>query len=269
MVVHDMLRVPAWSPTERQSAAILQQWAIGPGSKPRTAEATVYIVDPDDASVRAVRTLAVKHKVPVVVCSSAEEFWDLLPREHCGCVVLEVDLPGMTGLMLQDRLRECGITLPVVMLAAQGDVTVAVEAMRNGAIDFLQKPWHAHALWEAIQLALQKDRLHRSRQWALADVQGRIDTLTDEERLVMQLLLQEVPKKSIVRRVKVSTRTLDFRRANILRKMRVSSLIELAQLLAVFDDPPVLSGHSVPVHSLPGLQVFDKLPGSRVQRNHN
>jgi FixJ family two-component response regulator len=200
-----------------------------------TTQPTIYIVDPDESSTRALADLAKARKLHVETFDSAEQFWDALPPVHCGCVVLEVDLPGMSGMMLQERLRNSGVSLPVVMLAGEADVAVAVQAMRKGAVDFLQKPWHPLGLWEAIQLALQRDSTFRQQEVTRAAIRASINTLTEDERLVMDLVLQGLPKKAIANHTDVSVRTIDVRRSCILRKMGVSSLIQLAQLLATVD----------------------------------
>jgi FixJ family two-component response regulator len=198
---------------------------------------TIFVIDPDTTSTKAIGDLARARKLNVASFSSAEEFWDALPREHSGCLVLEVDLPGMSGMMLQERMHNAGIVLPVVMVAVEADVAIAVQAMRRGAVDFLQKPWHPLALWEAIQLALQKDASLRREQAARAALQSRVNSLTEDERLVMDLVLKGLPKKAIAKQTDLSVRTIDFRRASILRKMHVNSLIELAQIMANSKDP--------------------------------
>jgi FixJ family two-component response regulator len=207
----------------------------------KASSLTIYVIDPDSSSSKAIGDLAKSRKLNVASFKSAEDFWETLPRDHSGCLVLEVDLPGMSGMMLQERMQNAGVMLPVVMVAEEADVAVAVQAMRRGAVDFLQKPWHPLALWEAIQLALQKDATYRKQRDAHEALQTRVNTLTEDERLVMDLVLKGFPKKAIAKQTDLSVRTIDFRRASILRKMHVKSLIELAQLLAHAADSPFAS----------------------------
>ena len=204
----------------------------------REIDPTIYVVDADEQSAHEVCELVSAHNCKVERFRSAEEFCEELPRDPCGCIVLEVDLPGMSGTMLQEHLRSVGITLPVVMLAAKPDFSVAVQVMRNGAIDCLEKPWHALKLWEAIQIALQKDRIIRIHSEMHADVQERLNSLHRDERQIMDLFLSGATKKAIARQFDVSMRTIDCRRASILRKMRVKSFLELAQLVPQFSDRP-------------------------------
>ena len=201
----------------------------------------VFVVDPDPISAKFVVDLVRAHNLPVQHFNSGEDFLEALDGAPAGCVVMEVDLPGIDGIQLHDRLAAAHI-LPVVMVAAESDVAVAVRAMKSGVIDFLQKPCHPLELWEAIQSAIDKHRVRSEQANIGAEIRARLESLTDEEEQVMRMVLDGKPNKTIAHQMGLSVRTIDFRRASILRKMHVASLVELAQTLMIvgysFRSPP-------------------------------
>jgi FixJ family two-component response regulator len=193
----------------------------------------VFVVDPDPLSSKFVADLVRAHKLAVERFDSGEEFWDALDGEQTGCVVMEIDLPGLDGIRLQERMALAKILLPVVMIASESDVAVAVRAMKSGVVDFLQKPCHPLELWEAIQNAIEKHRVRLEQAAICARIRAQLDSLTEEEELVMRMVLEGKPNKTIAHQLGLSVRTIDFRRASILRKMQASSLVELAQSLMI------------------------------------
>ncbi len=204
---------------------------------------TVFVIDPDPSSARFIVDLVRAHNLPVLHFPSGEDFWEALDGPEAGCVVTEIDLPGLDGLQLYDRMIAANILLPVVMVAAESDVAVAVRAMKSGVMDFLEKPCHPLELWEAIQQAIEKHRVRSEAAAVSAQIRARLESLTDEEELVMRMVLDGKPNKTIAHQLGLSVRTIDFRRASILRKMQADTLVELAQTLTVvgysFRSPPV------------------------------
>jgi len=191
----------------------------------------VFIVDPDADSARLVADLAQSRRLRAEHFSSAEEFWESLDGRAAGCAVIELDLPGISGIQLQERMAAARVALPIIVTAAEADTAVAVRAMKLGASDLLQKPYHPLELWEAIQAALERDRVQRREASIRNGIRSRLQTLTAQERTVMQMVFAGKPNKSIAQALDLSIRSIDFRRASILRKMQAGSLVELIQMV--------------------------------------
>ena len=204
----------------------------------------VFIVDSDGESAKFVTDLAHSRRLAAEHFSSAEEFWERLDERASGCAVIELDLPGMSGIQLQERMSAAGIQLPVIVTAAEADTAVAVRAMKLGAADLLQKPCHPLELWEAIQTAIERDRVQRREASIRSGIRGRLQTLTAQEQTVMQMVLAGKPNKSIAQALDLSIRSIDFRRASILRKMQASSLVDLIQMVML--DRHTVQGSMVP-----------------------
>lgn len=198
----------------------------------------VFVVDPDPLSAKFVVDLVRAHKLPVEHFHSGEDFWEALDGQQNGCVVMEIDLPGIDGIQLHQRMAEAQILLSVVMVAADSDVAVAVRAMKSGVIDFLQKPCHPLELWEAIQDAIEKHRVRSKVATVRAQICDCLESLTAEEERVMRMVLDGTPNKTIACDLGLSVRTIDFRRASILRKMQATSLVQLVQALTVVGYSP-------------------------------
>lgn len=193
---------------------------------------TVFIVDPDPRHSAAVSGRIRELGLAAETFAGAESLLKNLSPSRPGCLLAEMDLPGTRGVELLRRLVEAGYLLPVIFMSAAVDVAAIVPALRAGAVDFLQKPCDDLALWDSLQLALQRDSGNRGERAFRADIAARLAELTDEERRVMDLLLENKPNRAIAARLDVSQRTVNFRRANVLKKLGVASLIELAGILA-------------------------------------
>lgn len=166
----------------------------------------------------------------VVTFSSAAEFLEGYHHEP-GCLVLDVAMPGMSGLELQRKLVHDKVTLPVVFVTGHGNIPMAVEAMQLGAINFLEKPVQEQALWDSIRRGLEQDAQNRRRRARRQRADERLTKLTPGEREVLNLILEGKLNKEIASELGLSTRTIEDRRAKLMKKMGASSLAELIQLV--------------------------------------
>jgi FixJ family two-component response regulator len=194
-------------------------------------ELTVYVVDDDPAVVKAISALIEMIGMRVVECTSAPEFLEVYKPSGPACLVLDVRMPGMSGLELQRRLAATGTTLPVIIVTGHADVRMAVEAMKLGAIDFLEKPFRAQELCDCIQKAVQMERENWLRRARQESADRRIQHLTNAEREVMELVLLGKTNKMIAEELGLSLRAVEDRRARMMRKVGVESRAELAHLL--------------------------------------
>jgi two-component system, LuxR family, response regulator FixJ len=194
-------------------------------------EATIFLLDDDPAALRAMLT-TVKVVFPrVETFSSAAQFLAAYRPDRSGCLVLDVAMPGMNGLELQRRLIRDKITLPVIFVTGHGNVAMAVEAMQMGAVDFLEKPVHEQRLWDSIRKAVELDNQHRRRQARRQLAEERISKLTSGEREVLNLILEGKMNKEIALELGLSTRTIEDRRAKLMRKMDAQCVAELVQMV--------------------------------------
>lgn len=191
---------------------------------------TVFVLDGDAASCEAVRRLVSAMNLHCEVYTSGQEFLEAYEESWRGCLVMELRVPGVSGLQVQRALRAKGTRLPVVFLVSHADVSIAVEAMRNGAIHFLEKPFRAHELWNAIQEAIDFDQeWHEDSGWQEA-LDRRLATLTAKERQVLELLGQGKSNHDIAATMGVSTRTVEVHRARLMQRLEVTSLKELMEI---------------------------------------
>jgi len=197
-----------------------------------TQRQTVFVVD-DDAAVRdSIAELVESVGLRAECHASASAFLDAFGPERPGCLVLDVRMAEMSGLVLQERLGAQGATIPVIMLTGHGDVPMAVQAMKAGAIDFLQKPYRDQSLLDSINVALAAD-VHARRSIAnAANFDQCLGTLTEREREVLDHLLAGSTSKEIARALEISPRTAEAHRRNTLRKFGVGSAKELMRLSA-------------------------------------
>lgn len=193
---------------------------------------TVFIVDDDklirDGIANLVKTML---SLEARTFATAEEFLKTYDHTHAGCLVLDVCLPGMSGLELQARLKEQDANLPIVIISGHGDVPMAVQAVKAGAVDFIEKPFREHVLWENIKKALAIDAQNRSDQAELADIQERISLLSGRERGVMDLVLAGKTSKEIADKLGLSHKTVETHRTHIMEKLGVRSAVQLTRLV--------------------------------------
>jgi len=190
-------------------------------------EQTVFVVD-DDAAVRdSIQELVGSVGLQTEGYASADAFLKDFRPQRPGCLVLDVRMAGMSGLVLQERLNELEALIPVIVLTGHGDVPMAVQAMGNGAVDFIQKPYREQALLDSINAALARDAAARRLTSTVDDSERRLATLTDREREVLGQILSGLTSKEIARKLAVSPRTVDAHRKNLLRKLGTGSVKEL------------------------------------------
>ena len=190
----------------------------------------VYIVD-DDGSVRHAMELLMRSVgLPCATFHSGDEFLEHYNAQMAGCLVLDIRMPGLGGLELQDKLIERGSTLPIIFITGHGDVPMAVEAMQKGAVDFIQKPFRDQELLDRIGDAMRTDRQRRTGRLLKAEVLDRISKLTHREREVLDLVVTGKPNKVIAYELGVSQRTVEIHRARVMEKMQARSLADLVKM---------------------------------------
>jgi FixJ family two-component response regulator len=195
------------------------------------ARPTIFIVD-DDAAVRdALKLLLRSVGQAVETYGSAQEFLDAYSEDRPGCLVLDIRMPGMSGLELQQKLNEKHSILPIIFITGHGDVPMAVEAMQAGAVDFIQKPFRDQDLIDRINQALEKDGSNRAALGERNDIRRRLDTLTPREREVLDLVVHGKANKVIAGDLKLSQRTVEIHRARVMEKMQASSLAHLVRMV--------------------------------------
>lgn len=199
-------------------------------NKDPTRKQTVYVVDDDQAIRHAMELLMRSVGLDYEIFHSADEFLAGHTNERAGCLVLDIRMPGMGGLELQEQLNEIGSTLPIIFITGHGDVPMAVEAMQKGAVDFIQKPFRDQELLERISDALKTDQERRFARSEKAEVSGRLDKLTKREREVMDLVVTGKPNKVIAFELGVSQRTVEIHRARVMEKMEARSLADLVRM---------------------------------------
>jgi two-component system response regulator FixJ len=192
---------------------------------------TVYIVDDDDAIRSALRLLLKSVGLAAVPVPSAREFLATYDPQQPGCLILDVRMPGMSGLELQQQLNVSGAIIPVIFMTGHGDVPMAVEAMQQGAFDFLQKPFRDQDLIDRIQRALAKDQTGRAELRERARIKERMESLTAREREVLDLVTSGKPNKIMAADLGVSQRTVEIHRSRVMEKMGASSVAQLVRMV--------------------------------------
>ena len=194
-------------------------------------DAMVMVVD-DDAGVRnAMRSLLKSVGLASQLYASAQEFLDTYQPSQPGCLVLDIRMPGMSGLDLQQELNLRGATIPVIFMTGHGDIPMAVEAMQHGAFDFLQKPFRDQDLLDRIQKAIARDAKLRESLGEHSRIRTRLESLTEREREVMDLMILGKQNKAVAQDLGVSPRTIEIHRARVMEKMDVQSVAELVRMM--------------------------------------
>lgn len=193
----------------------------------------VYVVD-DDAAVReSIVALIGIRGAKTQAFASAEEFLNQADLSARGCLVLDVRMPGMSGLELLTHLRSRGSRLPVIVVTAHADVPTAVKAMKQGAETFLEKPCSEEELWTAINEVLYRDRQQQSQQRQAAEIKARLKELTPDELAVYRLLVDGFQNKQVASRLAIGLRTVELRRSTIMKKMQAGSFSELVRMAII------------------------------------
>ncbi|HEY8509446.1 MAG TPA: response regulator transcription factor [Steroidobacteraceae bacterium] len=192
---------------------------------------TVIVVD-DDAGVRnSLRLLLKSVGLPTQLYGSAQEFLEAYDPNQPGCLVLDIRMPGMSGMELQQHLNARGAVIPVIFITGHGDVPMAVEAMQHGAFDFLQKPFRDQDLIDRIQRALARDERTRKALSEHARIRAHLESLTPREREVLNLMTQGKPNKAVANELGISPRTIEIHRARVMEKMGAASIAELVRMM--------------------------------------
>jgi two-component system response regulator FixJ len=202
-----------------------------PGSSASDSEPTVFVVDDDPAFLDLMRQLVESVRLRIETYETAQSFLDAFDPARPGCLVLDVRLPGRSGLDLQAELAARQATLPIIMISAYGEVPTAVRAMRAGALDFVQKPFDEEALLERIQEAIRTDQRAREIEGERAAVRARLECLTPRQRAVLDGLVAGKPGKVIADELGVSLKTVDVHRFRLMHRLKVQSLPELFRLM--------------------------------------
>lgn len=198
---------------------------------------TVFIVD-DDPAVRQSLTMLVRSmRLKAEAYESAQHFIDAFDASRPGCLLLDVRMPGISGLSLLEQFCRDEIRLPAIVMSAYGDVPMVVRAMKAGALNFLEKPCRDQQLWDAIQEGLKWDGVYREQLALHNKACHRLERLTAGEREVLTLLVEGMSNKSIAGELGLSVRTIEVRRAKIMKKMRADSLAELVRLVLATKPP--------------------------------
>ena len=195
----------------------------------------VYIVDDDEAVRGSLRLLLKSVGLTPSAMGSAREFLAKYDPLQPGCLVLDVRMPEMSGLELQEQLNLQGAIIPVIFITGHGDVPMAVEAMQAGAFDFLQKPFRDQDLIDRIQRALEKDRSNRSALTERNTIRDRLESLTPREREVLTMVTSGKANKVMASDLGVSQRTVEIHRARVMEKMGATSLAQLVRMVMDLD----------------------------------
>jgi FixJ family two-component response regulator len=196
-----------------------------------TRKPTVFVVDDDPGVLDSLALLLRSVGLEAATYAAANEFLDDYDPERPGCLVLDVRMPGMSGLQLQEALQARGSTLPIIFLTAHGDVPMAVRAVKAGAEDFIQKPFRDQELIDKIQRALEENRRLRSELGQQDEILGRMAKLTPREKEVMDLVVAGKANKVIAQRLGLSQRTVEIHRARVMEKMGAGSVAELVRMV--------------------------------------
>ena len=190
----------------------------------------VYVIDDDEAMRDSLNFLLDSAGYEVTLFDSALKFLDALPGLEFGCVVSDVRMPGLDGIELLKRIKAGHCTFPIVIMTGHGDVPLAVEAMKLGAVDFLEKPFEDDRLIGMIELAIQQAEPAARSEALTQDIAARVASLSPRERQVMDGLIAGLSNKLIARDYDISPRTIEVYRANVMTKMQANSLSELVRL---------------------------------------
>ena len=194
------------------------------------APAVVFVIDDDPSMRGALEDLVGSVGLQVRPFASPQDFLQSKRPDAPGCLVLDVRLPGMSGLTFQKELASLGVALPVIFITGHGDIPMSVRAMKAGAVEFLSKPFHDQDLLDAIHAAIEQDRKRRLEATRLAELRERFATLTERERQIMSLVVIGRPNKQIAAELTVSEMTVKVHRGQVMRKMRAGSLRDLVRM---------------------------------------
>jgi RNA polymerase sigma factor (sigma-70 family) len=192
-------------------------------------QATVFVVDDDDAMRGSLRWLIESVGLKVKTFDSALDYLEAFDPDEAGCLVLDVRMPGMSGMELLENLSAYSLRPPVIIITGHGDVPMAVRAIKYGALDFIQKPFNDQELLDRIQQALDTDAKSRQEMAGLDSLKSRYDALTPRERQIMDMVAAGKSNKAVASELAISSRTVEVHRARIMKKLKVKTLADLVQ----------------------------------------
>jgi len=201
------------------------------------ADSIVIVVDDDPSFRRSTERLIRSAGYTVQTYPSAAEFLKNKHIDAPACVVLDVRMPGLSGLDLQRRLATAGIEIPIIFITGHGDIPMSVQAIKAGAAEFLTKPFHEQDLLDAIRQAIERDRATRQRQARLAELRGHYDLLTPREREVLALVVSGMLNKQIAAQLGTTEKTIKFHRSHLMHKMQTQSVADLVRMDGQLEAP--------------------------------
>jgi two-component system response regulator FixJ len=191
----------------------------------------VFLVDDDQDMRESIRSLLRSVGLPLESYSTAQEFLEKFDPEKPGCLVLDVRMPGMSGLDLQQRLRDRGIDLPIIIISGHADVSIAVRAIKAGAVDLIEKPFNDQLLLDRIHQALEENTRREHHKVESAEVLTRMAELTPREKEVLDKVVSGMTNKNIAIELGISRKTLDIHRSKVLQKMKAESIADLVRMV--------------------------------------
>ena len=196
----------------------------------KNSNATIHIVDDDPSMLRYLSDLVNTLDYKSQTYDSASDFLDTYSNDGLGCLVLDLRLPGISGLELHQQLPEHGIDLPVIMISGFGDISTVVKAMKSGVLDFLEKPFKGQELIDLIHNAINQHKEIRKRRNTQNKAQTRLDSLTKREKQVMELVVVGMLNKDVAKELEISIKTVEVHRANVMDKMSAKSVADLVRM---------------------------------------
>lgn len=201
---------------------------------PQQTAPIVYVVDDDADGRTSLRWLVGSVGLPIETFASAAEFLESYRTDRPSCLVLDIRMPGMGGLELQSLLRDRQEYLPIIFMTGHGDIPMSVRAIKNGAFDFLEKPFNSQVMLEVIQAALKKACLAYANDQIRCEDAARLETLSKRERQVLDLLVDGLQGKQVAHELNISLRTVEIHRANIRQKLGTDSLAKIVQMVLAY-----------------------------------
>lgn len=202
----------------------------------KNQNATIHILDDDPSMLKYLSELVATINYQSKTYDSASNFLTTYSDDGLGCLILDLRLPGISGLELQQQLATNNIDLPVIMISGFGDISIAVKAMKAGVLDFLEKPFKAQDLLDRIHNAVNKHEEYREKNSTRKKTLTRISSLTNREKEVMNLVVAGKLNKDIAKQLKISIKTVEVHRANVMEKMAVSSVTDLVRMSLLTQD---------------------------------